>query len=190
MKFILAFCFALICFSTFAQDKSFQIHIMQDGKEVIPQNGIVELNKKPFAIEVSLTNLEGVYLSAAFADSIYKLRSEDPIPNFKDIPVRVLVELEFNSGQEMIIEDDGWAYLFYDKKLDWNRFDKNSIRKDGETVTGTKTIRQFYFPEQEETLSTEKVSMPLYLFFVSVEKDKKGKSNKELERYKIQINWL
>jgi len=165
---------------------------MQDGKEVAPQNGVVELNKKTFAIEVSLTNLEGVFLYAAFADSIYKLGVGDAIPNFENLPFMAMAETDFNAEQELIVSDAGWAYWFYDKKLDWNRFDRNSVRKDGSTITGTKTIKQFYLI-QDDAKSTEKVenvSSPLYLFFVSVEENKKGIPTKELERYKLRINWL
>ena len=184
-----ASCFAIL--SGFAQDRAVQIQVIQNDKIVIPQNGIVELEKKPFKIEIRLTNLEGVYLYSAFGDSIYRLKIDEPIPNFKDLPAMAMAETEFNTDQELIIKNESWSYWFYDKKMDWHRFDKNSIRQEGENTIGTKTIKQFFLPEEqiEKVLKIENVVTPLYLFFVAVEKDKKGNPAKELERYKLRINW-
>src|SRR5215213_3073474 len=92
-----ASCFTIL--SGFAQDRAVQIQVIQNDKIVIPQNGIVELEKKPFKIEIRLTNLEGVYLYSAFADSIYRLKIDEPIPNFKDLPAMAMAETEFNTDQ-------------------------------------------------------------------------------------------
>lgn len=99
-----------------------------------------------------------------------------------------MAEATFNEDQELIISKDGWAFWFYDKEMDWHRFDKD-IHVTNDSVTGVKTIKQFYFPETKQTIAVEQINQPLYLFFVAIDKDKKGKPEKELARLKVKINW-
>jgi hypothetical protein len=179
------------CFTTalFSQKKNVVIKIQQDAS-IDPVSGQeINLRKEPFKIVVTLSHLEGVFLFADFTDSIFKLNDNEAIPDFKNLPGLAMAESTFNEDQELIISKDGWAFWFYDKKMDWHRFDKNIVvTKD--SVTGVKTIKQFYFPEPKQTVPVEQTDQPLYLFFVAIDKsDKKGAPQKELIRAKIKINW-
>ena len=182
--------FLLIClFSSYAQEKQVDIKIIQDKKTFSMTDPVITLNKKPFVIQVTLTNMDGVYLYADFSDSIYRLANTDPIPDFDNLASMAMAEESFNKDQELIISKTGWAYWFYDKNLDWHRFDKDIKTLHENSVTGKKTIRQFYFPETEQTIKIAAVTLPLYLFFVTVEKDAAGNAVKELQRQKATIHW-
>lgn len=172
-----------------SQQKNAVIHIEQDGT-IYPVSGQeISLKKQPFRIVVTLRQLEGVYLFAGFTDSIYRLDANQKIPDFENIPRMTMAEPTFNEDQELIISSDGWAYWFYNEKTDWHRFDKN-VQVNKDAVTGTKTIKQFYFPPTERTMPVSEVKEPLYLFFMAVDTgDKAGKPGKELMRVKARINW-
>jgi hypothetical protein len=171
-----------------AQKPFFEIKIFQDSIHTPNTENEVLLQKKPFKILVQLQDMEGVYMYAAFNDSIYKIDAQQEIPGFKDVPSMSMAEESFNPDQEMIISDDGWAYWFYDKKQDWHRFDKDIIIK-GKKISGTKSVKQFYFTLDEKKIMVEDVSMPLYLFFFSATENKGSELEKEWQRYKVKITW-
>ncbi|MEO6671624.1 MAG: hypothetical protein ABIN36_19225, partial [Ferruginibacter sp.] len=97
-------------------------------------------------------------------------------------------ENAFNPDEEMIISDEGWAYWYYDPNEESYRFDK-TIYKEGDIVTGTKTIRQFYDYASGKEIQVKDVTAPLYLFFFSASQDKSHNLTKELRRFKLKINW-
>ena len=180
-----------ICFSTilFSQKKDVSIRIEQGNSIQAVSGQEINLRKEPFRIVVSLHNVEGVYLFSGFTDSIFKLNENEKIPDFENLPYMAMAEANFNEDQELIISKNGWAFWFYDKKLDWHRFDKD-ILVTSDSVVGVKTIKQFYIPEPEHTVTIEQIEQPLYLFFVAIDKtDKKGVPKKELIRLKAKINW-
>ncbi|MEO8769856.1 MAG: hypothetical protein ABI402_07220 [Ferruginibacter sp.] len=186
LLFIVCFHIMMLCN---AQKGIFEISIIQDGNTINPGfTGDVVLNKSPFKISVKLIKLEGVYLYAAFKDSIYKIGSSEPVPGFDGLPSLVMVENEFNPDQEMVISNEGWAYWYYDPKDETYRFDKD-IYKEGDMVTGTKTIRQFYDFASGKEMQVKDVTAPLYLFFFSAEQDKSHNLKKELQRFKLKITW-
>jgi hypothetical protein len=173
-----------------AQKEHFDITIIQDSIVYTPDlNHVVKLQKKIFKVQVALQNIEGIYLYAAFKDSIYSINDKETVPGFKDVPPMSMAEESFNPDQELIISDDGWAYWFYNEKEDWHRFDKD-ITIAGKTITGTKSVKQFYLTATEKSLPVAEVVEPLYLFFFSAKENKKHELVKELQRYKLKIDWL
>ena len=183
ISFLLLLC---VAFTGWSQEKAISIRMLQHGVEVPPQNGIVLLDKKPFAIEVKLTNVDGVYLYAGFSDSIYRTEHHEPIPGYAELADMAMAEEEFNKDQELLISSEGWSYWFYDRSMDWHRFDKAVTILDSETVIATKTVRQFNLIEAHKLVKMERAGQPLYLFFVAMEP---GDEKKELERYKLIIHW-
>jgi hypothetical protein len=186
LTLLFIFQFGLFCI---AQKNTFGISIIQDGKVIQPglMNEVV-LSKTPFKIQVVLNKLAGVHLFAAFKDSIYKLGNNDSIPGFVDIPAMTMAENSFNPDQELLINDEGWAFWFYDPKLDWHRFDKDVVI-EGDNITATKTVKQFYDVVSGKPMPVAEVKDPLYLFFMATQDDKSNNPIKVLQRYKIRINW-
>ena len=174
--------------ASFAQNGSFEVKIIQDTVMDPGANNELLLKKAPFKIEVRLNKLEGVYLYAAFKDSIYKITADEKIPGFADIPAMSMAEESFNPDQELITSDDGWAYWFYSKEENWHRFDKK-IEVNGDVIIGRKSVKQFYIPALEKSMKVEDVNAPLYLFFFSASEAKRGELANELQRYKIKITW-
>ncbi|MBS1741654.1 MAG: hypothetical protein JST81_01355 [Bacteroidetes bacterium] len=183
------FLFIIISAVSAQERNTYEVSIWQDGN---PVNAImgneITLNKAPFTIQVKLNKLDGVYVYAAFTDSIYKLSATDKIPDLESLPVLAMAENSFNPDQELLINESGWAYWFYDPSLDWHRFDKD-VLIEGDNITGTKSIKQFYMVDSGKELPVASVTQPLYLFFVSVKENKDHHIQKELKRFKIKINW-
>jgi hypothetical protein len=172
------------------EEGEFYIHVSQDGKDATYNDaGELELEKKPFKIQVRMRNLEGVYLHAGFTDSLYKLTPKDTIPGFKDIPPNVMAEESFNKEQELLIDAESWAYWFFDPNLDWHRFDKDVWVQEN-LVTANKTIRQLHMVGAGKTIPIAEIKDPLYLFFFSVQPSDDGSEmGVELQRNKIKIVW-
>jgi len=186
--FLLLLIFPLISFVV-PEKGEFTVRIIQDGYEVKPVNGEVWLEKKSFRIDLSLERLDGVYLYADFADSIYRLNDKDTIPGMKDVPPNVLAEVSFNTDRELLINKEGWAYWFYDSTMDWHRFDNvmKITYSKGDMYMGSKTVNRFYF-SNDKILPVEEVSDPLYLFFFSAQQsDDHSSLISKLHRYKVKI---
>jgi hypothetical protein len=190
MKYCLIFLFFFVGNAANAQNENFEVRIIQDSATVKPnENGVVQLQKKIFKIEIDLIGLEGVYLYASFKDNIYKINSNATIPDFKDIPAKSMAEEEFNPSQELIISEDGWAYWFYKPSDRWHRMDKE-ITVVGNKTTIRKTVKQFYFGDTEENLAVEDNAKTLYLFFLAAKADDNFSLTTEIKRYKLKIQWL
>lgn len=173
----------------FSQKKDISIRIEQGGTTQQVSGQDINLRKEPFKIIVTLHNLDGVYCFSDFTDSIFRLSEKEDIPGFEDLPGLAMAETTFNEGQELIISKDGWSFWFYDKQMDWHRFDKD-IFVATDSVVGTKSIKQFYFTDTKQTVAVEQINQPLYLFFVAIDKiNEKGIPKKELVRLKTRINW-
>src|SRR5689334_4653136 len=102
-KLLFPFLLLMACHVSSAQDKAIAIRILQNGQPVTMQNGVLLLEKKPFTIEVSLTNTEGVYVLAGFNDSVYRLNFDQPIPGLNDLGGMVVAEAEFNKDKELTV---------------------------------------------------------------------------------------
>jgi hypothetical protein len=188
MKYKLIYQLGFLLFvSQLAHAQKFAIDIIQDTL-VDQVNGEVQISRAPFKIEVTLEGLEGVYLYASFKDTIYRLKATDSIPGFADLPGMAMAEESFNKDKELIINDDGWAYWFYDKQQDWHRFDKD-VSFIGNKTIGRKSVKQFYFGETKKAMKVKDISTPLYLFFVAATQGLNFNLYKEIQRFKLKINW-
>lgn len=176
----------------FSQSKNVSIRIQQDESVLLDSfETHVVLQRKPFKIQVLLENAAGVYCYAAFSDSIYRLAENEAIPDFINLPDKAMAEEQFNKEKELLINPGGWAYWFYDRTLNWHRFNKKLVVLDSNIVVGAKSIKQFYFVENKKEVKPKDIREPLYLFFVAAaEVDGSQRPLKELMRRKVKIEWV
>ena len=186
--YILLALLAFISLSSFTQTKKdkFRVEIWQDGKLLANNNGVVQLAKKEFQIKVHLFEQEGVYVSSSYGNSYYGLKETEEVPDLQEIGARTFAESTFNEDKDLILDNEGVSFWFYKPKQDWHRFDKD-ISIEGKTVIGTKTIQHLFILENRSNVNIEDVQKPLKLFFVATTK---GRKIKELQRLKLQIQWL
>ena len=185
---LLLICFTalLVTFTVSAQTPQAIIKIIQDGKTYLPARKEIQLQRKPFVIEVTLQHIAGVYVKADFVDSMYQLKDNEPVPDLQILPGLAMAEEEFNKDKELLIKPRSWMYWFYDPAQDWHRFDKDVKMPNPNTVIGTKTVQQFYIVKAKQTVKVEDVKEPLYLFFLTTS----DVGLKELKREKVKISWL
>jgi hypothetical protein len=162
----------ILCFSLLNTilAQSFDITFKQREQIVRPDAlGKVYLKKEAFAIETTLNKLDGVFVNSSDDAIVYQGALQRNLPDFQTIGWKVSVETEFNKDQELLIQDqESYCYWFYDpKEYDWHRFDSVIVRK-GNSIIGTKTVRQFYNLEQGKNLSLLEVPKKLYLTFFSI----------------------
>lgn len=184
--------FLLLSADLFAQVRSADIRIVQGDTYYYPKETAetIVLEKKTFRIQVLLQGVKGVYVFASFGDSLYRLPVSDPVPGFASLPEMTMAEEEFNKEKEMIVDDGGWSYWFFDPQLNWHRFNKKIILLDSGRLVGTKTIKQLYIPALRDTRKLKDNNDPLYLFFTVPETESaSGKPEKELLRRRIKIEW-
>ena len=188
-----AFYFLLIPLSSIAQKKEVTIRISQDESFLLQQYETnLVLKKSAFKIQVLLGNTEGVYVFAAFTDSICCRVSElDTIAGFGSLPDHIMKEVYFNKEKELLVNDDySCSYWYYDSDQPEHRFNKKVIFLDSGRVVGTKTVKQLLYVPTQKEIKLKEVKSPLYLLFVAVsEFDSYGKPLKELIRRKVKIDW-
>lgn len=190
---MMGFCFLLIPFLSPAQKKEVTIRISQDESFLLQQYETELLLKKgSFRIQVLLGNTAGVYVFAAFTDSICCRISElDSIAGFGSLPDRTMKEVYFNKEKELLVNDDNsCSYWYYDSDQPEHRFNKKIIFLDSGRVVGTKTVKNLLYVPTQKQIKLKEVNTPLYLLFVAVsEFDSYGKPIRELMRKKVKIDW-
>lgn len=173
------------------QEKNVTIRVVQDDTVLTAtelENSLT-LEKRSFKIQVLLQNTKGVYLFASLKDSLFNLPDQTPVPGFINLPDMIMSEEVHNNEKELMVNDEGWSYWFYDPGLSWHRFNKKIIFLDSGRVVGTKTIKQLFFLPSRETKKIKENNATLYLFFVAVKEDAGGRPAGELLRRKIKIDW-
>jgi hypothetical protein len=185
MKFtIICFVALLVTLNTTAQTTQVSLKIIQDGKTYLPGKNEIKLQRKPFVIEVTLQNTPGVFVKADFEDSMYRLKDNEPVPDLQKLFSETMTEENYNKDKEIAISKEGWSNWSYQPKEKWSSFDKEVKIVDDHTVTGSRTVQQFYTDDQQ-TIKVEDIKTPLYLFFLTTTNDMKT----ELKRQKIKISW-
>ena len=187
---LLVYFFSIPLLST-GQKKDVTIRIVQEENVYTPDNRptAVTLQKKSFKIQVLLQHIKGVYLFASLNDSLYSLPDQTPVPGFASLPEMTMAEEEHNKEKELLVNDAGWSYWFFDPAQASHRFNKKIIQLDSGRVVGTKTVKQLVFFPSRETKKLKENDAPLYLFFLVVEDAPNGRPGKELLRRKIKIEW-
>jgi len=175
-----------------AQVKEVMIRLAQDDNvyPVTANSPEITLQNKSFKIQVMLQNIPGVYLFASLGDSLFRLPDDQPVPGFEQLPYMAMAESVHNKEKELLIDDHGWCYWYYDPLTLEHRFNKKLVYLDSGQVVGIKTIKQVFFVDRRKNLKLKELGKPLFLFFVAVEKeDPGGIPRKELSRWKLKINW-
>src|ERR1700749_3380800 len=111
---------AIICFvslfvslTTTAQTAQVGIKIIQDGKTYLPGKNEIQLQRKPFVIEVTLQNTPGVFVKADFTDSMYRLKDNEPVPDLQKLFSETMTEENNNKHKERAISTEGWSNWSY-----------------------------------------------------------------------------
>jgi hypothetical protein len=185
--FLVILCVFLGSRFSFAQD--YNVHFLQEGKEIPVLHEKVLLAKKPFQIQVELLKVDGVYGFCSFSDTLFRIPLNQSLPETDLIQWKIAIEPEFNKDQDIIVSKDAYFYWFYNPKEDsWHRFDPNPKVEKGRVI-GTKTISSLFISENDnsdtQTLVLSQVKQPLYLLFFMMDE----KSTKDYHRERIQVDW-
>ena len=175
-----------------AQNRHATIRLVQDDMDFTlgPEATAVTLQKKSFRIQIMLEGVEGVYVHIGFRDSLYRLSPGSPLPGYALLPSLTMAEEAFNKEKELLVNEDGWSYWFYDPALHWHRFNKRLTFLDSGRVVGTKTVKQLFFVNSGDARKLKEISEPLYLFFwIPAGKDGRGNLLGELQRERVKIDW-
>ncbi len=177
----------LVLVSSFKlKSKKYNIEIIQHGVVVPITGNTVILDKEVFQLRVTLKNIHGIYMSSSFDRGYFDTKETEPIKDFKYIGSKCRAEPSFNSDKEFGIDTESLSFLFYDKTMDWHRFDKGVLVK-GKKVIGLKTIQQVYIDDTKETILLKDLTQDIFLFFFATKKVEN--TEKELGRLKLQIKW-
>lgn len=167
--------------------KAFNITFVQDGKTHTVINNKVCLQKAPFDIIVDATNINGIYLNAAF-EKDSKFEAPNEFDNLTSIAPKVFAEQPFNKNKELIISPLNYSYWFYNQNMDWHRYNSVNPKKEKGFI-GTKTIHQIFDEGNDMTLPVEKLTETLYLFFFSMEGSFELGYHL-LQRHYIEVQWI
>ena len=185
-------------------NQKFKIDILQDEKIVTPENGVAVLKKHPFKIQVTFFNNHD-NVTAAFAFDRYFYDTPDEVNMWecdyntyegpcKFLDGKSMAEYNFNEKKRIIICDESRiCHWFYDKEMDWHRFDKGVIVED-KKIIATKTVEAVRLPETKENISVADLSKDIYMVFATqAEQTEEEKANnqpaKEAQRYKLILKF-
>ena len=168
--------------------QKFEVEILQYGKIIEVVDDVVELEKKEFQIRITLKKQDGVFMNASFKKDYFKLKADEPINDYEFIGQKTMAEIEFNSHKELFVHDEYVTYLFFDKTMDWHRFDKGVVKR-GKKIIASKTVQIIKNIHNKEITELVHLEKDIYLFFVAQDSRSKEKPPKELGRYKIHIKW-
>ena len=190
----IAFALLMLPFLSTGQKKEVSIRIAQDESVPLTQYETnLVLKRSAFKIHVLLGNTAGVYVFAAFTDSICcRINELDSIPDFGGLPDRAMKEGYYNKEKELLVNDNNsCSYWYYDSNIAEHRFNKKIIFLDSGRVVGTKTVKQVLYVPTDKEIKLKQIDQPLYLLFVAVsEFDSSGKPLRELVRRKVKIDWI
>ena len=187
MHLIRLLTFSFIPFFSFAQ--AYNIHFLQEGKEIAVLHEKVQLAKKPFQIQVELLKVDGVFGACSFSDSLFQIPIEQRLPESNLIQWKIAVEPENNVDKDIIVSKESYFYWFYNPKEDtWHRFDPNPIVEKGRVI-GTKTIERLFVSEnlnsENNSILISEMQQPLYVIFFLMDKS----NERDLQRTRIEVNW-
>lgn len=167
----------MIPFCQLAYGQSYQVSFSQGGQTIQMENNVVHLKKVPFVINVTLADLDGVFVHCSESAVISYNASKRTIPDFQQVANKAGVESEFNADKELFLQDnDRYCYWFYDPQhYDWHRFD-SLVKVEGTTVKATKTVGQFFDLILNEPRALQDMKGPVYLTFFSVTGSFKNKT--------------
>ncbi len=184
--------FAFVYINVVAQEKKIIIRLLQDESLMLSDfQDVIRIKKKPFKFQISLKNMDGLYVFASMRDSVYRFNEKDTIRDFKYLRLLQLEEDKFNVNKFMNLSETGWSYWFYNSAAEWHPFSKKIIKMDSSTVICTKSIKQVKDLAEQRVIRIKDITSPIYLFFVGVaEYDADGNPKKELLRRKLKIEWI
>lgn len=193
MKFIYNFTFAItaLLLLSFAPQTNpiFTVEILQDNKIIPIENHVAMLEKKEFQLRITLNNHDGIYFHSSFNPKYFNQKDNQEITGLQTISNFTRVEENFNTDRDMELDDESISYLFYDRTINWHRFDKD-VQVNGNTVVGTKTIEKIYIERNKKTIPLSNINRSVYLFFFATNNQSGGNTaTKELGRYKVELRW-
>lgn len=189
------------------KDDFFQIEIIQDDKLIEEKNGIIFLEKKPFKYKITLFNTDHIYVSNSWEKYYYDYPNEENIFKcddglyFKDcrfVAVKTPNEDKFNSDKDIIVGDgDYQAVWFYDKTIDWHRFDKGVTIENG-VIHASVTVENIFdadkrdemiVSQNEITYKIEDIDKDIFVVFATDLYEKGMEHPKELQREKFILKF-
>ncbi len=185
---------------TSEKEPYFIITVEQDGVVVSPINNIVTLKKKPFKFNVLIKEEnEGVYVNAAWDDSMYNYSSKKDI--FYCLDENIFEDCGFvdgmtmatttnNTEKSLVVGDfEAQQYWFYKKDENrYMRFDKGAFVEKG-MIKATFTVEKIWDRFDEERIDISKINKDIYFTSAVANYDKETKFYSELERIKFIIKF-
>lgn len=190
MKVIFSVGFLFLCTLVFAQNPSVSITLVQDEQRITINefDTLVILKPTPFHFEVELSNCKGVYLQASRTSEYYDTPKDSLLKDWNYIPDKVMAEDDFNVDKDMLVDNDGFSYWFYDPKKDWHRFDKElKVKKN--LVKATYTVNNIYDTAKHDQVELSDYLDTLYLLFFIAEENDSHQLTTELARKLIRIRF-
>ena len=184
----------------------FKVEILQDGKVIEKQNGIIQLKKKPFKFKLSLFKVDGIDVSNSWGKYYYDYPEDKNIYEcnddrfFKDcrfVAVKTGSDDPFNENKDIFVGDGDYQFhWFYKEEMDWHRLDKDVKVVDGVTYA-TVTVENIYdvdkrdsgdYPDSAFDYPIEKINQDIYTVFAAGHWERE-KGTKELQREKFILKF-
>ncbi|UVD79337.1 hypothetical protein NWE55_14565 [Myroides albus] len=151
--------------SSWAQEENLQVEVIQKGKVIPMDNGIINLKSDAFAFEITSNNIEGFLIGATYDRGLYRSaigEADLEVPWFNSFAI---ADENHNPNKELIISDEVPTYWFYKNAIE-HRFD-SAPKGNAEEWVGQRTIEVLNNLSSYETVPLSKFKDTVYVYFYS-----------------------
>lgn len=190
-----------------SNEEYFKIKISQNGKIIKEKNGVIELKKAPFKIEVDLIKTDHIYVSSSWGKYYYDYPSDKNIfqcdddiylKNCRFVAIKTGNEDKFNVNKDIYVGDGSYQNVwFYNPDKEWHRFD-NDIKVENGVIYANVTVENIYdmdkrderkYEETEYNYPIEKIGSDIYFVFATDHYEKGMDHPQELQRKKLLLKF-
>jgi hypothetical protein len=182
----------------YIEKNRYRVFIVQDTlrKEVLLNEQVILLNKKPFVIELHLKNEnEGVSLNASYRTNFYNTPLNRRFKDWSSISAKTMSESMMNEDKDLLLSNENVCFWYYDSK-DKHRMDP-TIQKTDTSIITTQTVAYLNDSDEEnpKDYPIKKVKGPIYIVFFNYDyledythkKEDAYKVYNEIDRKKVKL---
>jgi hypothetical protein len=184
----------------YIEKNRYRVFIVQDTlrREVVLNDQIIQLAKKPFVIELHLKNEnEGVSLNASYRTNFYNTPLNRRFKDWSSISAKTMSESMMNEDKDLLLSNENVCFWYYDSK-DKHRMDP-TVQKTDTSIITTQTVAYLNDSDEENAKDypIKKVKGPIYIVFFNYDyledfthkKEDAYKVYNEIDRKKVKLEF-
>lgn len=164
------------------------VTFIQNGKQIVPSNGVITLQKMPFDIVFKEAIPFDIMVNATYNERLFNISEKPAVltlqPEFK--ANATIAEALFNKDEVIYISNDATNVWYYE---DEHNHKFNEVNITNGTYESIRTIKKFHDIDSEIITANSQINKPVYLVFLSVKRYGSVNDLTEVKRLGLRIEW-